>query len=82
MGGSTWKNEKEKVFRKERKALIKKLVSSGVVCVAAVGNNGLYGKSIAQTSCLPSKCHSNWRPEYHKKHVEMLEDMLVLRVSQ
>ena len=43
---------KMKEFRKEWKALIKKLVSSGVVCIAAVGNNGLYGKDIAQAFLL------------------------------
>ena len=56
MGDPTWKNEKEKEFRKERKALIEKLVSSGVVCVAAVGNNGLYGKRHCPgfPACLPN----------------------------
>ena len=32
----------------------KNLVSSGVVCVAVVGNNGLYGKGIAFPVCLPN----------------------------
>ena len=76
VGGPTWKGENEKEFRKERKALIEKLVSSGVVCIAAVGNNGLYGiKALHRLSCLPSKCHSNWRPECQKKHLGMKKNV-------
>ena len=52
-GGPTWSTEdEENEFRKERKTLMEKLCSKGVVCVAAAGNNGLYGGGIAFPACL------------------------------
>ena len=36
----------------EREGLINELVGKGVVCVAAVGNDGLFGKDIAFPACL------------------------------
>ena len=41
-------------YKLERRKLIDKLVERGVFCVAAVGNQGLYGPGIASPACLPN----------------------------
>ena len=41
-------------YKLERRRLIHKLVEEGVFCVAAVGNQGLYGPGIASPACLPN----------------------------
>ena len=47
-------NDKKVKYRIERKKLINELVGKGGVCVAAVGNDGLFGDGIASPACLPN----------------------------
>ena len=47
-------NDEKVKYKLERRRLISDLVDKGVVCVAAVGNQGLYGYGIASPACLPN----------------------------
>ena len=48
-------SDDEKIkYKLERRHLIDKLAEKGVICVAAVGNQGLYGPGIASPACLPN----------------------------